>query len=262
MKRAFSTLGCPGWTFEEILTAGQSLGYDGIELRGIGDVMRTDAVLQLQPAHRAETARLLREAGLTLCCIDCSAMFANPAKRAEALAESRFAVDAAAELKTPYIRVFGDRITENEADCMAYTAAGIAELCAYAAGTGVTVLLETHGDFNTIPRLTALAERVNRPEFGLIWDVEHTATDDVAARAGFLDVLYSLIRHVHMKDRRNGTLCRIGEGDLPLHAIYHDLQARGYDGFYSLEWEKRWHPELVEPDVALRDFAAFASSVR
>ena len=32
---SFSTLGCPGWTFETILNFADENGYDGIELRGI-----------------------------------------------------------------------------------------------------------------------------------------------------------------------------------------------------------------------------------
>ena len=109
--------------------------------------------------------------------------------------------------------------------------------------------------------LRAVAVQVNRPEFGLIWDVEHTDTDDSARRAAILDALYPWIRHVHLKDRRGGALCRIGAGEVPLAAICRALTDRGYDGYFALEWEKRWHPELPEPDVALTDFARFAAQL-
>ena len=39
MKLAFSTLGCPGWSFEEIFATAKDLGMDGIEIRGIGTEM-------------------------------------------------------------------------------------------------------------------------------------------------------------------------------------------------------------------------------
>ena len=29
------------------------------------------------------------------------------------------------------------------------------------------------------------------------------------------------------------------------------LAAGGYQGWISVEWEKRWHPEIEEPEVAL-----------
>jgi fatty-acyl-CoA synthase len=35
------------------------------------------------------------------------------------------------------------------------------------------------------------------------------------------------------------------------------LGALGYEGWLSIEWEKRWHPELAEPELALpRELAA------
>ena len=33
------------------------------------------------------------------------------------------------------------------------------------------------------------------------------------------------------------------------------LVAAGYAGYYSFEWEKAWHPEIDEPEVAIADFA-------
>ena len=28
----------------------------------------------------------------------------------------------------------------------------------------------------------------------------------------------------------------------------------GYRGYYNFEWEKRWHPEIEEPEVAFAQF--------
>jgi len=33
------------------------------------------------------------------------------------------------------------------------------------------------------------------------------------------------------------------------------LAARGYTGSFSFEWEKVWHPDLEEPEVAIADYA-------
>ena len=35
MKTAFSTLGCPGWSWDEIFATAKDLGLDGIEVRGV-----------------------------------------------------------------------------------------------------------------------------------------------------------------------------------------------------------------------------------
>ena len=33
------------------------------------------------------------------------------------------------------------------------------------------------------------------------------------------------------------------------------LKAAGYKGYYGFEWEKAWHPEIEEPEVALPQYA-------
>jgi fatty-acyl-CoA synthase len=46
-------------------------------------------------------------------------------------------------------------------------------------------------------------------------------------------------------------LVPLGEGDVPVREMLALLIGGGYDGWVSVEWEKRWHPELGEPEVAL-----------
>ena len=54
-------------------------------------------------------------------------------------------------------------------------------------------------------------------------------------------------------------LVHLGDGDVPLDETIAALRDVGYDGALTLEWEKLWHPELDEPDVALpRAIAYFA----
>ena len=44
---------------------------------------------------------------------------------------------------------------------------------------------------------------------------------------------------------------------MPLRAAWDALAAVGYDGWFTFEWEKRWHPEIEEPEIAIPAFAAF-----
>ena len=32
------------------------------------------------------------------------------------------------------------------------------------------------------------------------------------------------------------------------------LLADGYDGYFALEWEKKWHPDLQEPELEYPHF--------
>jgi hypothetical protein len=39
------------------------------------------------------------------------------------------------------------------------------------------------------------------------------------------------------------------------------LAASGYSGCYTFEWEKVWHPDLEEPEIAIADFAQFMKQI-
>jgi len=47
----------------------------------------------------------------------------------------------------------------------------------------------------------------------------------------------------------------MGRGEVPIFDAIDALSKGGYKGYYSFEWEKLWHPELAEPEIALADYA-------
>ena len=78
----------------------------------------------------------------------------------------------------------------------------------------------------------------------------------------FYQLIKPWIRHMHLKDHLRQSeppykLVNIGKGDIPLKAIIRRVLDDGYDGYLSFEWEKKWHPELDEPEIAFPEFAAF-----
>ena len=46
-------------------------------------------------------------------------------------------------------------------------------------------------------------------------------------------------------------LVPLGEGEVPVRELVGLLPAAGYDGWVSLEFEKKWHPELAPPEESL-----------
>jgi sugar phosphate isomerase/epimerase len=46
-------------------------------------------------------------------------------------------------------------------------------------------------------------------------------------------------------------------GDVPLVEMIGLLKAGGYDGYLTLEWEKKWHPEIADPAQALPAYAQY-----
>jgi hypothetical protein len=46
-----------------------------------------------------------------------------------------------------------------------------------------------------------------------------------------------------------------GLGTVPIRETIELLARAGYAGYYGFEWEKAWHPEIEEPEVALPHYA-------
>ena len=186
---------------------------------------------------------------MTLVCLDTSIELAQPFDRALPAA-----VELASEWGAPAVRVFG-----GAGGPLDEIARRLEPVLGRAEELGVTIALETHDAFSSAALVAELLQRVPSPAFAAIWDVHHPfrlgeSPDDVVRALG------ARIHLVHVKDaRRNGDdweLVPLGEGEVPVRESLAALAAGGYDGWLTVEWEKRWHPELAEPEVALpRDVA-------
>lgn len=263
MKLAFSTLGCPDWTLEQILETGRQYGYQGIELRGIQGGMPPGDIICLLPENREATLKAFADHGLKLCVYGTSVNFHDPQTVETQYQTALEALKFCNECGIPMMRIFGNEVQpDTEEAQLEQIACYFEKLCREAEKVHVQPLLEVHGNLTTIERLCYVAERVTSPAFGIIWDVGHTHANYGMQFEAFYRALKPWIRHIHMKDaiHENGKLhhlCAISEGHLPLREIVAMLEADGYDGYYSLEWEKRWHPELDEPEVAFPAYAAW-----
>src|SRR5207237_9621235 len=82
----------------------------------------------------------------------------------------------------------------------AHIARGLRELGDYARPKGVTVLIESHGDFTDSPSLLALLEQAASPAVALLWDAHHTFVSGKEQPEDTVRQLGRYIRHVHVKD--------------------------------------------------------------
>jgi len=78
MKLAFSTLGCPEWDLDRIITAAREWGYDGVEWRGYQDEMELPRAPIFAANARAGTRQRFQEAGLQFACLSSSVRRADP----------------------------------------------------------------------------------------------------------------------------------------------------------------------------------------
>ncbi len=251
MKLCFSTLGCTERSLEDILSLANKYGMDALEVRGIEGVLDNSLIPEFKRESSESTVEAFKKAGIKPLVLGTSSSFHDVAKYDSAIEEGIRAVDIASRLGFFGVRVFGDFIVGDERECIRRVAEGVYTLCRYAEEKRVKVLLEVHGEFNTIERLAPIVERCKESaSFGLIWDVCHTR-DTYPDWRIFYRAFDKYIAHVHLKDFKDGRNVLPGDGILPLSEIACELSACGYDGYFSLEWEKKWHPELPIIEEAL-----------
>lgn len=260
---AFSTLGCPKWPWNRVLEQAAQMGYAAIELRGIEAQMDLPARPEFTGARLAQSRKDLEALGLRVSDLGASARMheADPTVRAAQLDEGRRFIDLAHKLEVPYVRVFGDKVPPGEAkaSAVARVVDGLRTLGEHAKGSGVTVIIESHGDFTDSPTLLTILKGVSLPTVALLWDAHHTFVAGKEDPATTFKALGAYVKHTHLKDSKpEGAEVRYvltGTGTVPVRETVAVLNRAGYRGYYCYEWEKTWHPEIEEPEVAFPHYA-------
>jgi len=260
---AFSTLGCPGWDWKKILSVASENGYSGIELRGIMGQMDLTKRPEFIGTQLNASLKDLSALDLKISDLGASARMheSDAKKRSAAFDEVKRFVDLAARLNARYVRVFGDKIEQGDTREAAIQRiiAGMREMGAHAKGSGVTILIESHGDFTDSKSLLEILKGAEMPTTGLLWDAHHTCAFGKEKPSDTFQALKKYIRHTHLKDSQpdqNGVhYVLTGKGTIPVRDTIKVLLEGGYRGYFCFEWEKAWHAELEEPDIAFPHFA-------
>jgi sugar phosphate isomerase/epimerase len=263
----FSTLGCPNWPWSKILDFAAEQRFAAIELRGILTNMDLTKVPELAPEKIADAKRQLAAHGLAVSCLGASANMhdMDAAKHAAQLDEARRFIDLAQQLGAPYVRVFGNEYVKDvpRDRMLTHIAVALLALGDYARPKGVTVLIESHGDFTDSASLLELLQRAESPNVALLWDAHHTFVSGKEQPEETVAKLGRYIRHTHLKDSvpagNDRRYVLTGTGEVPVKRQIAALVKIGYRGFFSFEWEKRWHPEIEEPEVAFAQYAKVAA---
>jgi len=259
-KISFSTLGCPDWKISQIVEMAVQARYDGIELRFVEGEASLWKLAAFRSEGLRETWRRIEDAELAISCVNTSCRFDSPdaTDRDRWIDEGVRMAELAAKLGAPGIRVFGDRIqpgVEREAT-RGWIREAINRLSEKISALGVEVWLETHGDFSGVQEVLATVPQ--RDGVGVVWDAVSAFVECGERPLQNGKQLAALIRHVHVKDlRRHATKfvpVLTGDGEFPLAEVRVAVKAIDYVGFLSFEWEKKWHPEIEPPEIALPHF--------
>ena len=110
IRTSFSTLGCPDWGWNDLLTFGPQFGYDGVEIR----LLERDTDLLARPEFQrrrlAARRRELADAGFSVCGLASSVRFddSDQRERDRQFDIGKAYLELAAELGASFVRVFGD----------------------------------------------------------------------------------------------------------------------------------------------------------
>ncbi len=261
MKLSFSTIGCPAYAWTDIYPMAKDLGFDGIEIRGVGGKEYAPSAQPFLPRMRNRTRAQLDRIGLEISCFSTSCELKDAACRAAAVSDVMEYVELASDMGSPFVRVllardFRPMGIEDDAPVIR----ALSELGRIASVYGVTILIETESDYADTARLARVLDEVDSPYVGALWDMQHpyrlfgespeTTVANLGKHLRYCQVKDSVVVDGRIQYRM------MGEGDMPLAHMFDVLQESGYDGYVTLEWVRAWAHDVAigEPGIVFPQF--------
>lgn len=283
MKLAGHTMGTPEYTLPEAIQLFSTIGLDGIEI-----ILQTDGYQCALSLFAGEdeieaTKRLCQQAGLAIPSVTPYMNLFNSLDEDERLHECQLlcrAIDVACRLGASTVRVYGGKlVTGDEDHCNEKLDRLVQSMryCGdYARPKGIKLCLENHfGTMTTSAKITSeIVHAIDHPNVGILYDQANLAffpaeeykeaialqrdkiffvhVKDLVYRGEPKPLVCSEVSHISEEERTVHS--RIpGEGILDWPAILQCLKDSGYDGWLSLEYERRWQTiDLPEASVGMR----------
>lgn len=281
MKIAGHTLGTPGMTLEEALNLFHSVGIQAAEI-----IWQDGYSAALPEANSDNIIRQVRkianDLGMEIAALTPYLSGFNSlddVERKQNIESLSRCIDAAAELDCHHIRVYAgsfmktDQLREEKWWRLIESLQIAGER---AACKDVILCVENH--FNTMTvsaaETVALVKQVNSPGVGILYDQANLTFTHNEPYQEAIPLQHGWIRYVHAKDlifidpdrpfaadsvatvaldQRAVRSRVVGQGILDWRGILTLLKENGYDGYLSLEYEYRWHPQdLPEPSEGFR----------
>lgn len=282
MKISGHTLGTPSLDLPDALRLFRRLGMDGAEVIWQDDyrsgLPETDDEVRL-----SETRTIARELDLEIAALTPYVTGLNSlddAERERDLERFARAIRAAERLDCRRIRVYAGRFFEEDMPrreaMWSRLIDSLQHLGAQATGAGVVLCVENHFGTMTVTaaETAALMAAVDSSGVGILYDQANLAFTYAESYELAIELQRRWIQHVHVKDlvftkpdapfvasdvarvspeQRHVRSRLVGEGILDWPAIIAALRREGYDGYLSLEYEYRWHPQdLPDPEDGFR----------
>ena len=235
------------------MSVGRDCGYGGVELRLVDGELIDPA---MSSSARADVKRTLATARLPIVAVDSSIRLLDP----ELSSDLRAFLELASDWESPLVRVFGGALDKTGPGRQAglEAAARVLEANApIAERLGVAIGVETHDSFSASAVVAELLAMVESDWIGAVWDSHHPHRMGERPEQIYRNLRERLLLG-QVKDARKAPelpdgwqLVLLGQGEVPVREMLGLLRAGGYRGPISVEWEKRWHPEIEPAEIAL-----------
>lgn len=271
MKIAGHTMGTPELTLEQAAMLFSKIGIDAIEIiyqDGYGCGFSSSTTMD----EVSDYKKLFDKLGIEVSCLVPYASdynLPNSELRQKAIDEAKRCIDFADVLGARNIRIYGGTFVEGDDDFelkLSILTDSMRQLADIAAPAGVSLVIENH--FNTMttgPKITRdIVAGINRSNVRILYDqanicflsgedysdcieiqkeyIGYVHVKDLIFKSGSLGFKASSVTHVNEDERMVSS--RIpGEGILLWDKIVKLLRDTGYDGYLSLEYERRWHSQ-------------------
>ena len=256
MKLSFSIEHWNDTDWQSFTAAAEYTGMKGIEMHDITGVRFMGKDSPTNPELASSVRRRLRNAGLSVPCIDTVGDFTDegfPAEFAEC-------AETAINLGVPCISVHTD-CTDKET-CFA-ALSDLTDIC-----TGdVCILVETAGAYSDTQKLRDLLnEFADDQSLAACWNMSATSGIGREDAETTITNLGAYVHHVHICDYSPAdggiTPQLMGEGVLPVEEMMNALRSVNYDGFISLQWDPASAPDIADLEIILSQFKNYMRSFK
>jgi len=289
MKLAGHTIGSPEYTVPEAIDLFGRLGLEGIEAI-CHDEYRSAIRPDITPAGLRELRQRSEDRGVRFAAITPYATDLNSPDPGVAAVNRDLilrAIDIAHAVGAPTVRTYAGKETGEPGRAerlrrLVEVVRGPAEIAAKA---GVRLGFENH--FNTLAdsakASVEVVRAVGHPGVGIVYDQGNLTMLGAEDYRETVPLQAPYVVHVHVKDisfkdkppettsdrvdrlpaEARPTVSRIlGEGVLPWREILRELKRTGYDGYLSMEYERRWYPEQLPPaEIGMRTGAELVRQI-
>lgn len=273
------TMGTPEYTVLEALRLFHDIGLDGAEIV-VQDGYRSGIPVDCPQEQLREIKETAEKLGLEIVALTPYNSRFNDLDESVREREEKAilrCIEAAEYLGAKFIRIYGGNYAAGDTDPDGKKWAALAEsmrrLGDAAERHHVKLVIENHFNTMTVSAKQSidLSREINHPAVGILYDqanLTFTGQEDyrTAIPLQTEKVYYMHVKDLKFKENQTGFVSSdvshpkeeernvvtriVGEGELDWPGILRMVHQHGYEGWLSLEYERRWHPDDI-PDASI-----------